>query len=149
VQELLIVIIVMQRTEASREAKIGQFDMAAVIQQDIVWLDISGTISATAKGINKSHRLPMDEAKFMDCLNSQYALSHIETGNILGEDLVLDQHGHQVASWQKLHEHIEEVRILERGEELYNPRTLCLCQNIALGPNVCELIFLKHLCLDQ
>jgi hypothetical protein len=40
-QELLVVVVVMKLVETGRQAKIGQLDMAAAVEQDIIWLDIS------------------------------------------------------------------------------------------------------------
>lgn len=57
----------------------------------------------------------MNEAQFVHCLQSKCDFGHVETGNVLGEDLVLDQHGHQITTRQELHEHVKEGRILERG----------------------------------
>lgn len=57
----------------------------------------------------------MDEAQLVHSFQSKGNLGHVEAGNVLGEDLVLDQHGHQVTTRQELHEHVEEGRILERS----------------------------------
>lgn len=63
----------------------------------------------------------MDEAKLVNSLNSQGELCHVEAGNVFGEDLIFDEHRHQVSAWQKLHEHVQERGILKRGMELDNP----------------------------
>lgn len=40
-QELLVVVVVMQTVEASGKTEIGQFDVAATIQQNVVGLDVT------------------------------------------------------------------------------------------------------------
>jgi hypothetical protein len=48
----------------------------------------------------------MYKAKLVDSFNSERDLGHVEARNVLCEDLVLDEHGHQVTTRQKLHEHV-------------------------------------------
>ena len=91
----------------------------------------------------------MDEAIFVNCLNSKDDLSYVESSDILREDLILDQHCHQITSRQKLHQHVKEVVILESGVELYNPRTVRFRKDISLCTNVCQLILLEHFTLDE
>jgi hypothetical protein len=85
----------------------------------------------------------MDEAELVHSFQSQCNLSHVETSNVLGEDFVLDQHGHEITTWQELHEHVKEGRVLERGMQLDEPRTVSVCKNIAFGTDVSELVLLK------
>lgn len=40
-QELLVVVVVMQAVEASGKTEIGQFDVAATIQQNVIGLDVT------------------------------------------------------------------------------------------------------------
>jgi hypothetical protein len=87
--------------------------------------------------------LPVDEAKLMYGLNSQRDLGHIEARNVLCEDLVLDEHSHQVTTGQKLHEHVEEGVVLESGVQLHNPGAVRLGKNITLSADVSELVFLE------
>jgi len=63
----------------------------------------------------------MDVSKVMDGLDCQNALGHIETRHIFGKDIVLHEHGHQIASGKELHDQIEVQWILEGIEELYDP----------------------------
>ena len=46
----------------------------------------------------------MDESKLMDRFYRQNALRDVESCNILGERVILDQHGHQISSRQELHD---------------------------------------------
>ena len=57
----------------------------------------------------------------MDCLNRQDTLCHIEASDIIRENFILDEHSHQVTTGQIFHQHIQEERVLERGEELDDP----------------------------
>lgn len=38
----MIVIVIMQLAEASRQAKVGELDVSAPIQQDVIWFYIPG-----------------------------------------------------------------------------------------------------------
>jgi hypothetical protein len=40
----------------------------------------------------------MDEAQLVDGLDGEHYLRDVESGDILGEDLVLDEHRHEVAA---------------------------------------------------
>jgi hypothetical protein len=40
----------------------------------------------------------MDEAEFVNRLNGKRDFGHVETGDVLGEDFILDEHGHQVTT---------------------------------------------------
>ena len=59
--------------------------------------------------------LPMDEAQLVNSVYCEGNLSHVEACDVLGKDLVLDEHGHQVTTGQELHEHVEEGVVLESG----------------------------------
>jgi hypothetical protein len=85
----------------------------------------------------------------VNCLYGQDNLGNVESSNILREDFIFDEHGHQVSTRQKLHQHVEEVGVLEGCVELHDPRTVRLGQDISLGSHVCQLILLEHLRLDQ
>lgn len=66
----------------------------------------------------------MYKAKLVNCLDSQGDLSHVETRNILGEDLILDKHRHEITSRQELHQHVQKCIVLESGVQLDNPRAI-------------------------
>jgi hypothetical protein len=87
--------------------------------------------------------IPMDKAELVHSFQSQCDLGHVETSNVFGEDFVLDQHGHEITTWQELHEHVEEGRVLERGMQLDEPRTVGVCENVAFGTHVSELVLLE------
>jgi hypothetical protein len=72
----------------------------------------------------------MYEAEFVYSFNSKRDLSHVEAGNVLSENLVLDEHCHQVATGQELHEHVEEGGVLEGGVQLDDPRAVRLGEDI-------------------
>lgn len=48
----------------------------------------------------------MDETKLVDCFDRQRDFCHVKTSDVLGEDLVFDEHGHQIATRQELHQHV-------------------------------------------
>lgn len=75
--------------------------------------------------------IPVNEAEFVNCFYRQCDFCHVESSDVFCEDLILDQHRHQVATWEEFHEHVEEGRILECRVQLHNPRTVRLCQNIS------------------
>ena len=85
----------------------------------------------------------MDETEFVHSFQSQRDLGHVETSDVLGEDFVFDQHGHEITTWQELHEHVEEGRVLERCVQLDKPRTVGICKDIAFGAHVSELVLLE------
>jgi hypothetical protein len=92
--------------------------------------------------------LPMDEAQLMDSLNSQDNLRDVEAGDVFREDLVLNEHGHKIASWQELHQHVQEILVLEGSIEFNDPGAVGLSQDITLGANMSQLVLLEHLTLD-
>lgn len=69
----------------------------------------------------------MDEAELVDGLDGHDNLCHIKSSNVFREDFILDQHGHQVTTGKKLHQHVQERVILERGVKLDDPWTVRLC----------------------
>ena len=91
----------------------------------------------------------MNEPQLVHRFNGQHYLGDVEAGDVLGENLVLDQHGHEIATGEELHEHVEEVGILEGGVELDNPGAVGLGENVSFGTHVRQLVLLEHLRLDQ
>jgi hypothetical protein len=81
----------------------------------------------------------VDEAELMHSFDSENTLGHIKPRDVLREGVVLDEHGHQVASGKELHDEVEICRILERVEELDHPCGVGFGQNISFGANVGEL----------
>jgi len=66
----------------------------------------------------------MDEPELVNSLYSKHQFCHVESCNVLSEDVKLDKHCHQISSGQELHQH-EQIRfILERRVQLDNPRTV-------------------------
>jgi len=84
----------------------------------------------------------MYEAEFVHGLNSKRNLSHIEPRDILRKDFILDEHGHEIPARQELHKHVQERRVLERRVQLDQPRTICVCEDITLSSDVCQLVLL-------
>src|SRR5699024_3638524 len=83
-------------------------------------------------------------------LDCHVKFRHVKSCNVLGEDLILDKHSHQVTTGQEFHEQVEIGRILEGGMQLHKPRVILrVGQNITLGANMSQLVLLEHLGLDQ
>lgn len=58
--------------EAGRETEVGQFDMAAMVQENIVRFDVAKlwlVVSGYIKGDVRGDGIPVDEAQCVDCLN--------------------------------------------------------------------------------
>jgi len=66
----------------------------------------------------------VDEAQVVNGLYRHDYLGHVEAGYVLGEDQVFDKHGHEVATGEELHEHVQELVVLERSVKLYHPCVL-------------------------
>ena len=78
------------------------------------------TPAAAGKATHFGH-VPVDETQLVDSLNGKHTLRNVETSDIFRESVVLDQHRHEIASRQELHDQIEVGRILEGVVELHDP----------------------------
>ena len=81
----------------------------------------------------------MNEAKLMNGLNGQNALRNIESGNVFGESVVFDKHGHEVASGKEFHYQVEELRVLEGVEKLHDPWRVGFSQYVSFSTHVSKL----------
>ena len=84
----------------------------------------------------------MDEAQLVYGFNRQRNLGHVESSDIFREDLILNQHGHQITTRQELHEHVQEGGVLEGCVQLDEPGAVRVGKDISLSADVCKLIFL-------
>ena len=82
---------------------------------------------------------PVDEAELVDGLDGEDALGHVEARDVLGERVVLDEHRHEVAAGEELHQEVEVVGVLERVVQLDDPGRVGLGEDVALGTDVGEL----------
>jgi hypothetical protein len=57
--------------------------------------------------------LPMNEAELVNGLNGKNAFGDIESGHIFRERVVFDEHGHEIATREKLHNKIQILWILK------------------------------------
>lgn len=64
----------------------------------------------------------MNEPELVHGFDRQDALGHVEPRHVFRERVVLDEHRHEVASGQKLHQEVQVVRVLERVVQLDDPR---------------------------
>ena len=83
--------------------------------------------------------LPMDETQLVNRFDGKDNLRDVEPRDVLREDLILDEHRHQISSWQELHDEVEVRRILEGVVELHDPWRVGLRENITFGAYVREL----------
>ena len=149
-QQLLVVRVLVLLMEAGGKAEVGELDMAIPIEENVVRLDVTvKTISQRMKQMEQRSHEPVDEAQLVNDLNGKDDLGHVKPGDILGEDLILDQHRHEITTREKFHQHVEEGRILKGREKLHHPRAVGLGQDVPFSPDMSQLILLKHLRLDQ
>ena len=66
--------------EAGAEAKVGQFDMSPVVQQQIVGLDVA-----------------MDKTQLVDAVDGEQGLGNVKLRLFVRQHLFLDQKRHQVS----------------------------------------------------
>jgi hypothetical protein len=106
---------------------------------------LSGLISLVEKSathaIQNCPYLPMNEAELVHSLDRQCNLGHVETSDVFREDLVLDQHCHQITPGQELHQHVQKRRVLERSVQLDEPRAVGVGEDVALGSDMGKLVF--------
>ena len=91
----------------------------------------------------------MDETQLVNRFDGKDNLRDVEPRDVLGEDLILDKHRHQVSTRQELHQHVEEVGVLEGSVELDDPGAVGLGEDVSFCPDVGELVLLEHFRLDQ
>lgn len=63
----------------------------------------------------------MNVSQIMYGFYGKDTLCHIKSSDIFGKDIVLHEHGHEVAARKELHDEIEVQRILEGIEQLDHP----------------------------
>ena len=68
--------------------------------------------------------LPMNETQLMHSFDGEGKLSHVKSGYVLRENVILDKHGHEITTRQELHQHVQESGILERRVKFDHPRTI-------------------------
>ena len=79
--------------------------MAVFVYEDVVRLDVTNGVDLRRmRRLGNSEDEPMDKSKLVDSFDRQYTLRDVEPCNILGERVVLNQHGHQVTPGQELHD---------------------------------------------
>ena len=84
----------------------------------------------------------MDEAQLVHRLDSQNDFCHVESCDVLAENLILDEHCHQVTTREELHEHVKEGGVLEGSVKFDEPWALGVGENVTLSADVSQLIFL-------
>ena len=141
----------MRLLATGRETEIRELDVTTTVKENVVGFDIPDFVSLESTTSQQIHEdSPMQEAKFMNSFDGHNDFCHVESSNILRENFILDQHGHQVTTRQEFHQEVKVSSVLERGVQLDQPRVvLGIGQNITLCTNVGQLILLEHFRLDQ
>lgn len=81
----------------------------------------------------------MNVSKVMDGFNGQYTFGHVEPSNIFRKHVVFHQHSHQISTREELHDEIQIERVLERVEQLNNPRRCRFRKDISFRAYVSQL----------
>lgn len=108
--------------KACTEAKVRQLDVPVLVNEDVVRLDVA-----------------VDEAHFVDALNSQCQLSHVEAGQVFREDAHSDEQAHHVSSRDVVHDKVKALTVLEGVVETHHPLVVRLCQDVSLCFHVSHL----------
>ncbi|KAI7498808.1 hypothetical protein KC357_g141 [Hortaea werneckii] len=99
-ETLLVVRCAVFLAESGRQTKVRKLNMSTSVEQYVVRLDVA-----------------MNEAEFVYGLDRQHQLGHVEARDIFAKDLVLDEHGHEVATrasrrWQECHARREHLAVM-------------------------------------
>src|SRR6267154_1023593 len=81
----------------------------------------------------------MDEAELMDSVDGKYTFCNVEASDIFGEGVIFNEHGHEVAAMEELHDKIQRLCVLEGIKQLNHPMGVGLGQNIAFSTDVGQL----------
>lgn len=88
--------------ESSRQTKVAQLDMTVFVYQYVIGLDISVRYKLMSDYIDYTFSivacLPMHKSHLVYKLNCKNAFGDIKTSYVFREGIVLDQHGHQIAT---------------------------------------------------
>jgi hypothetical protein len=98
--------------------------MSVFVDQDVVRFNVPDyeMCVAVARGEVKCVVYsPVNESKVMDRFDREDAFRHVETSNVLGERVILNEHSHQVTSGKKFHDQVQVCWVLERVKELHYP----------------------------
>lgn len=140
VEKTLVVRRVVLFVESGGESKVGQFDVAIFVNKNVIGLYVTIVHRLVCVRLRiKCKSIPMNKAHFVDGLDGEYALCHIETSDVLRKSVVLDQHCHKISTGEELHNEIEIRGILERVKQLDDPWGVRFGKNVALSANVCKL----------
>lgn len=80
--------------------------MAVLVYEDVIGLDVSAGVDVSSGSILTTYHGPMYESKLMHCFYGQNALCNVEPRDVLRECIIFDQHRHEVATRQELHNQI-------------------------------------------
>ena len=117
-EKILVISVIVGLFASGRETKIGKLDVTTTVKQDVVGFDVTVRLSVSILNklrIRSLGHLPVKEAKLVHSLYCHHNFGHVEAGDILGEDLVFDQHGHQITTRQELHQQVKIRSVLERS----------------------------------
>lgn len=111
------------------ESEICKFYMTFFVNQNIIRFEIS-----------------MNEIHFVYRFNTQNSLRNVEPRFVFGQNIFFHEQGHEITSWQKVHDQIQVLIILKTELQVYDPLVPGFYQNFSFGLNMIHLIFINHLC---
>lgn len=138
-QKPFVIIGICVLVESSRKAKVRQLQVPILVNQDVVWFDITGSKIRTRWFMASTECLPMYVAEVVNSLDRKNAFCHVESCDIFREDVVLHQHSHEITTRKELHDEIQVVRVLKRIEKLNDPRRRRFCKKVSLRANMSKL----------
>jgi hypothetical protein len=114
------------------KTKVGEFQVAVRINENVVWLDVS-----------------MDVSQGVDCLDRHDELRRIEGCGVLAEAAVVPPQPSQIAARYVVHQKIKRCVVLEGSVESDNPFAVAFSQCVSLGVRLCVLNGQYHMCLEK
>lgn len=118
--------------ETCAQAEIRELDMAVLVDEDVVWLDVT-----------------VDESHLVHALNGARQLGNVEPRQLLTEHAQSDQQAHHITTRDVVHDKVQVVLVLEGVIQPHNPLVVCLSQDVSLSLDVCHLVPEKHVLLAQ
>jgi len=94
-QTVLVVLGVVSPAEPGTQSKVGQPDVTVLVDEDVVWFDVS-----------------VDEPHGVHGLNGKYELRDVELSQLVIKDSKLNEQTHQVASRNVVHHKVQTDAIL-------------------------------------
>ena len=115
------------------ESKVGEFDVAVSIQEDVVGFEIA-----------------VDIFHFVDGIECQQNFCSVKLGLFVGEDVLFDEQIHEIPAGKVLHDQVQVLGILKGAFQTNNPRIFFRYgQNVPFLPRLNDLVLEDHLGLFE